>query len=236
MLRYLCSFETCTTMLLFSYKEILVVFNWLMIEERFHLHRASDYIHSAKRITGEQDITPFPMQTYVIDYHWFRLWLGAEQVTSHYLDPRIQSVVKYKHVVWITRSRWVNEMHTRKNIINFSHGRMFFRQGTYNDIYMSKLACYQLGCFIWCYRTCGIWLIKKHDKTNDDIHHVDRDIDTDNETAYVNDPVLSTLYTKTMFRNPSSIHNIPWIGSECKCTDQRMFILERGLDQREATL
>ena len=39
--------------------------------------------------------------------HWFRWWIGADQVTSHHFDQWWPGLQNY---VWVTQSQWVNSL------------------------------------------------------------------------------------------------------------------------------
>ena len=47
--------------------------------------------------------TVFPMLQLTICHHWFRLWFGAKEPTSHYLNQWWRNLIMY-----VTRPLWVN--------------------------------------------------------------------------------------------------------------------------------
>ena len=48
----------------------------------------------------------FPKVQLTITHHWFRKWLGTDQVTSHYLNQRWVRSLTHKCITW---PRWVKE-------------------------------------------------------------------------------------------------------------------------------
>ena len=50
---------------------------------------------------------PWSLILYTIGHHWFRSWIGANQVTCHYLSLWCLSLLSY---IRITRPHWVNSL------------------------------------------------------------------------------------------------------------------------------
>ena len=84
-----------TKWLPFLQKTFSIAFSWMkMIEFRFKLHR-----------------NMFPWVQLTISQHWFRQWLGAKQVTSHYLDQWWPSSLTH---ICGAKGRWVYRSVTQK--------------------------------------------------------------------------------------------------------------------------
>ena len=58
----------------------------------------------------------FPRVQFTVSQHWFRLWLGAVQATSHYLN---QWWLVYRHIC-VTRPYWVNWTDTCRGIVHIN--------------------------------------------------------------------------------------------------------------------